>query len=37
MRTIETTNPIVRAEVYTDIVNDRLAKITELKRKNQII
>ena len=33
MRPIETTNPIVRAEVYTDIINDRLAKITELKRK----
>lgn len=29
---IKTSNPIIKAEVYTDILNDRLAKITELKR-----
>ena len=34
MRPIKTTNPIVKAEVYTDIINDRLARITEFKREN---
>ena len=29
---VKTTNPLVRAEVYTDIINDRLAKISEFKR-----
>ena len=32
MRLVKTTNPLVRAAVYTDIINDRLAKISEFKR-----
>ena len=32
MRPVETTNTIIKSEVYTDIINDRLAKITEFKR-----
>ncbi len=32
MSLVKTTNPLVRAEVYTDIINDRLAKISAFKR-----